>query len=89
MPYFYRSQSVCQALLLNSVYLSLDFSLTFLRANASLNLENQIKKVDGLISGFEENLSQDGPILDVPNAVQARAENIQVRTSAFLHPFKV
>ncbi|XP_062284093.1 envoplakin a [Scomber scombrus] len=47
------------------------------KANASLNLENQIKKVDGLVSGFEEKLSQDGPILDVPNAVQDRAEDIQ------------
>ncbi len=51
----------------------------FFRANASLNLENQIKKVDGLVSGFEKKLSDDGPILDVPNAIQARAGDIQVR----------
>ncbi|XP_044199876.1 envoplakin a [Thunnus albacares] len=47
------------------------------KANASLNLEDQIKKVDGLVSGFEEKLIQDGPVPDVPNAVQARTEEIQ------------
>ncbi|KAK5599541.1 hypothetical protein CRENBAI_019750 [Crenichthys baileyi] len=47
------------------------------KANASLNLENQIKKVDGLVSGFERNLSGDGPIPDIPNAIQARTEDIQ------------
>lgn len=53
---------------------------TLSRANSSLNLENQIKKVDGLVSGFEKNLSEDGPITDVPNAIQARADDIKVRT---------
>ncbi|XP_015254605.1 PREDICTED: envoplakin-like [Cyprinodon variegatus] len=47
------------------------------QANASLNLENQIKKVDGLVSGFERNLSVDGPIPDLPNAIQARTQDIQ------------
>uniref|UniRef100_A0A3Q3MIC5 Envoplakin a n=1 Tax=Mastacembelus armatus TaxID=205130 RepID=A0A3Q3MIC5_9TELE len=47
------------------------------KANASLNLERQIKKVDGLVSGFEKKLSEDGPIPDDPNAVQARLNNIQ------------
>ncbi|KAM4751054.1 envoplakin-like [Anableps anableps] len=47
------------------------------KANAALNLENQIKKVDGLVSGFERNLSVDGPIPDIPNAIQARAEDLQ------------
>lgn len=47
------------------------------KANASLNLEGQIKTVDGLVSGFEDKLSEDGPIPDVPNAIQARAEDIQ------------
>uniref|UniRef100_A0A3Q3MXH4 Envoplakin a n=1 Tax=Mastacembelus armatus TaxID=205130 RepID=A0A3Q3MXH4_9TELE len=51
------------------------------KANASLNLERQIKKVDGLVSGFEKKLSEDGPIPDDPNAVQARLNNIQVRKS--------
>ncbi|XP_061889154.1 envoplakin a [Entelurus aequoreus] len=46
------------------------------KANASLNLENQIKKVDGLVSGFEKKLSEDGPILDVPSSIQAANENI-------------
>ncbi|XP_040891629.1 envoplakin a [Toxotes jaculatrix] len=47
------------------------------KAKASLNLESQIKKVDGLVSGFEKNLSADGPILDVPNAIQAHTNDIQ------------
>lgn len=49
------------------------------KANASLNLERQIRKVDGLVSGFEKNLSEDGPILDVPNAIQTRAGDIQLK----------
>ncbi|XP_070683693.1 envoplakin a [Pempheris klunzingeri] len=47
------------------------------KANASLNLEGQIKKVDGLVSGFEKQLSEDGPIPDAPNTIQARTEDIQ------------
>uniref|UniRef100_A0A3Q2UF83 Envoplakin a n=1 Tax=Fundulus heteroclitus TaxID=8078 RepID=A0A3Q2UF83_FUNHE len=47
------------------------------KTNASLNLENQINKVDGLVSGFERNLSVDGPIPDIPNAIQTRAQDIQ------------
>ncbi|XP_029293558.1 envoplakin a [Cottoperca gobio] len=47
------------------------------KANASLNLESQIKKVDGLVSGFEKKLSDDSPIPDVPSAIQARAEDMQ------------
>ncbi|XP_054459877.1 envoplakin a [Anoplopoma fimbria] len=47
------------------------------KANASLNLESQIKKVDGLVSGFERKLSDDGPIPDVPSAIQVRAEDLR------------
>ncbi|CDQ73834.1 unnamed protein product [Oncorhynchus mykiss] len=47
------------------------------KANASLNLEKQIKKVDGIVSGFEEKLNKDGPIPDVPNAIQDRTQEIQ------------
>ncbi|KAK2816825.1 hypothetical protein Q5P01_025016 [Channa striata] len=47
------------------------------KANASLQLERQINKVDGLVSGFEKKLSEDGPIPDMPNAVQAHTEDIQ------------
>uniref|UniRef100_A0A672YTR1 Uncharacterized protein n=1 Tax=Sphaeramia orbicularis TaxID=375764 RepID=A0A672YTR1_9TELE len=50
------------------------------KANASLNLENQIKKVDGILSGFEKDLSSDGPIPDEPNAIQARAQEIQQKS---------
>uniref|UniRef100_A0A3B3UAY9 Envoplakin a n=1 Tax=Poecilia latipinna TaxID=48699 RepID=A0A3B3UAY9_9TELE len=48
------------------------------KANASLNLENQIQKVDGLVSGFERNLSADGPIPDIPNAIQTRRQRRSV-----------
>ncbi|KAL4648027.1 envoplakin [Arapaima gigas] len=47
------------------------------KANASLNLENQIKKVDTIISGFEKQLSNDKTIPDVPNAIQTRTQEIQ------------
>ncbi|XP_071360626.1 envoplakin a [Trachinotus anak] len=47
------------------------------KANASLNLESQIKKVDGLVSGFEKKLSEDGPISDAPNAIQTHINDIQ------------
>ncbi|XP_041433928.1 envoplakin [Xenopus laevis] len=46
-------------------------------AKASLNLENQIKKTDEMISGFENSLVQDGGILYSPNALQERASEIQ------------
>lgn len=63
--------------------------ITFFRANASLNLEGQIKKVDGLVSGFEIKLSEDSPVPDVPNAIKDRSEDIQVRKSSFPHSFKI
>uniref|UniRef100_A0A8C9XJV5 Envoplakin a n=1 Tax=Sander lucioperca TaxID=283035 RepID=A0A8C9XJV5_SANLU len=46
------------------------------KANASLNLESQIKKVDGLVSGFEKKLSEDGSIPDVPSAVQYQRRSV-------------
>uniref|UniRef100_A0A3Q4G4T2 Envoplakin a n=1 Tax=Neolamprologus brichardi TaxID=32507 RepID=A0A3Q4G4T2_NEOBR len=52
------------------------------KANASLNLEKQIKKVDGLVSGFEKRLSEDGPIPDGPKAIETRAEEIQQKSVA-------
>ncbi|KAI1896733.1 hypothetical protein AGOR_G00097840 [Albula goreensis] len=47
------------------------------KATASLELENQIKKVDGIVSGFEKKLAADNAIPDAPNAIQARAQEIQ------------
>ncbi|XP_071383533.1 envoplakin a [Centroberyx affinis] len=47
------------------------------KANASLNLESQIKKVDGIVSGFEKKLSEDGAIPDAPNAIPSQAQEIQ------------
>ena len=43
-----------------------------------MNLENQIKKVDGIVSGFEKQLSNDGAISDTPNALHNRTQNLQV-----------
>lgn len=48
------------------------------RANASLNLENQIRKVDGIVSGYEKQLSKDGPVSDFPSALQNRIHELQV-----------
>ncbi|XP_056136215.1 envoplakin a [Lampris incognitus] len=47
------------------------------KANASLNLESQIKKVDGIVSVFEKKLSEDGAISDAPNSIQDHAQEIQ------------
>ncbi|KAM4604332.1 envoplakin a [Polymixia lowei] len=47
------------------------------KAKASLNLESQIKKMDGVVSGFEKRLSEDGVISDAPNAIPARTVEIQ------------
>nr|XP_040041908.1 LOW QUALITY PROTEIN: envoplakin a [Gasterosteus aculeatus aculeatus] len=47
------------------------------KAKASLELENQIKRTDGLVSGFEKRLSADGPIPDVPSVIKARTEDIR------------
>ncbi|XP_019732075.1 envoplakin a [Hippocampus comes] len=52
------------------------------KTNASLNLENQIRKVDGIISGFEKRLSEDGPILDVPNSIQTANESLHQQRKA-------
>lgn len=37
--------------------------------------------MDGLVSGFEKRLSEDGPIPNGPKAIETRAEEIQVRKS--------
>ncbi|KAM4751055.1 envoplakin-like [Anableps anableps] len=47
------------------------------KANASLSLESQIQKVDGLVSGLERNLVEDNRIPDIPNAIQIHTEDIQ------------
>ncbi|XP_076871991.1 envoplakin a [Brachyhypopomus gauderio] len=47
------------------------------KANASLNLENQIKRVDGAVSGFEKQLSKDGAVPDAPNAIQNRMQELK------------
>lgn len=41
-------------------------------------LEKQIQKVDGIVSGFEEQLAKDGAILDQPNALSSRSQQLQV-----------
>lgn len=47
------------------------------KANSSINLENQIKKVDGIVSDFEKQLSKDGSLSDAPNAIQNRRKDLQ------------
>uniref|UniRef100_A0A8C5WMJ2 SH3 domain-containing protein n=1 Tax=Leptobrachium leishanense TaxID=445787 RepID=A0A8C5WMJ2_9ANUR len=46
-------------------------------AKASLNLENQIKKTDDMISGYERVLANDGVIPYTPSALQDKVTEIQ------------
>ncbi|XP_072225362.1 envoplakin [Leuresthes tenuis] len=48
------------------------------KATASMFLEKQIEKVDGIVSGFEKELAKDGAILDETNALQSRSRKLQV-----------
>uniref|UniRef100_A0A3Q3Q455 Uncharacterized protein n=1 Tax=Monopterus albus TaxID=43700 RepID=A0A3Q3Q455_MONAL len=52
------------------------------KATASLYLENQIQNVEGIVSGFEEQLVKDGKILDQPNALQSRNQQLQAMHKA-------
>ncbi|XP_035510377.1 envoplakin [Morone saxatilis] len=47
------------------------------KATASMFLEKQLQKVDGIVSGFEEQLAKDGVILDKPSALQSRNQQLQ------------
>uniref|UniRef100_A0A670Y043 SH3 domain-containing protein n=1 Tax=Pseudonaja textilis TaxID=8673 RepID=A0A670Y043_PSETE len=49
------------------------------KAKASVNLETQIENVDRIISTIEAKLSHDGTIPASPNALQDRANELQVR----------
>uniref|UniRef100_UPI003AAD0C66 envoplakin-like n=1 Tax=Centroberyx gerrardi TaxID=166262 RepID=UPI003AAD0C66 len=47
------------------------------KATASMFLEKQIQSVEGIVSGFEEQLAKDGAIPDTPNALQTRSHQLQ------------
>ncbi|XP_029914452.1 envoplakin isoform X2 [Myripristis murdjan] len=47
------------------------------KATASMFLEKQIKNVEGIVSGFEEQLAKDGAIPDTPKALQTRSQQLQ------------
>ncbi|XP_022046354.2 envoplakin [Acanthochromis polyacanthus] len=47
------------------------------KSTTSMFLEKQIKNVDGIVSGFEEQLAKDGAVLDQPNALQSRNQKLQ------------
>uniref|UniRef100_UPI0037E77371 envoplakin n=1 Tax=Semicossyphus pulcher TaxID=241346 RepID=UPI0037E77371 len=47
------------------------------KATASMYLERQMKKVDGIVSGYEDQLAKDGAILNQPNAFQSRNQQLQ------------
>ncbi|KAL2101071.1 hypothetical protein ACEWY4_002832 [Coilia grayii] len=47
------------------------------KANATMFLENQIKKVDTMLNGFENRLVNTDIITDEPNAIQARSQEVQ------------
>lgn len=48
------------------------------RAKAALNLETQIENTDKIVSTFEAKLAQDSIIPASPNALQDRANDLQV-----------
>ncbi|XP_039596858.1 envoplakin a [Polypterus senegalus] len=52
-------------------------SLYTQKANASLNLENQMKKVDSIISGMESNLAKDTGIPSTSDGIQIRNQELQ------------
>uniref|UniRef100_A0A673I8P2 Envoplakin-like n=1 Tax=Sinocyclocheilus rhinocerous TaxID=307959 RepID=A0A673I8P2_9TELE len=47
------------------------------KANASMVLERQLRKMDSTVSGFEKQLSDDGAIPDKPSAIQIHTQEIQ------------
>ncbi|XP_030591338.1 envoplakin-like [Archocentrus centrarchus] len=47
------------------------------KATASMYLEKQMQRVEGIVSGFEKELAKDGTILDKPNALQSRNQRLQ------------
>ncbi|KAM7386381.1 hypothetical protein PAMA_009143 [Pampus argenteus] len=48
------------------------------KATASMFLERQIQNVEGIVSGFEEKLAEDGSILDQQNTLASRNQQLQV-----------
>lgn len=56
----------------------MSFIFPFPRAKAALNLETQIENTDKIVSTFEAKLAQDGIIPASPNALQDRANDLQV-----------
>lgn len=56
----------------------MSFVFPFPRAKAALNLETQIENTDKIVSTFEAKLAQDSVIPASPNALQDRANDLQV-----------
>ncbi|KAG7216188.1 hypothetical protein INR49_029037 [Caranx melampygus] len=54
------------------------------KATASLYLEKQMKNVEGIVSGFENQLAEDGTILFLQqtNAIQRRSQDLQTMRKA-------
>ncbi|XP_034568149.1 envoplakin [Notolabrus celidotus] len=47
------------------------------KATASMYLERQMKHVEGMVSGYEDQLVKDGSILNQPKALQTRNQELQ------------
>lgn len=47
------------------------------KVNSSMFLEKQIQKVDGIVSGLENQLIEDRAIPDTPNALHTRSQQLQ------------
>ncbi|KAM8723770.1 envoplakin-like [Acanthopagrus schlegelii] len=48
------------------------------KATASMNLEKQIRYMDSIVSGFEEQLAKDGVIIDEQKALEKRNRQLQL-----------
>ncbi|XP_031726665.1 envoplakin-like [Anarrhichthys ocellatus] len=48
------------------------------KATASMFLEKQKQNVEGIVSGFEDKLAKDGAILDQPNVLPSRNQQLQL-----------
>ncbi|XP_056256846.1 envoplakin [Seriola aureovittata] len=48
------------------------------KATASMFLEKQMHNVEGVVSGFEDQLAKDGTLLHQPNGLQSRNQQLQV-----------
>lgn len=61
----------------------------FFRTTAAMFLEKQTKKVDNMVTGFEDKLSVDAVIVDEPNNINSHSKKLKVKCfSCIIHWIK-